>query len=312
MSVVLATDTYATIRPVVERLRQQTVAHKLEIVFVTLSEKDFRAGMRELQEFAAVRIVEIESLVPLGESRAAGVRAATAPLVFLGETHSYPHPTWAETLIAAQAGGWAVIAPGFRNANPIGALSWAGFLSDYGVWNDGLPAGEVDYFPLNNSAFSRSALLEFGGELGAALSHGDQMVIGLRARGRRFYFEPSAQIEHLNVARLKPWMEERFVAGILIAWHRSADWSPARRLVFVCGSPLIPVVLMLRTLTGVRATLRRQRLPAATIPAMIMGSVLKASGEMIGYARWAGEASAEGRMTEYELHKISYARRPAP
>src|SRR5262245_3191966 len=56
MSVVLATDTYATIRPVIERLRQQTIAADLEIVLVTTSAEALGKGMEELREFAGVQL----------------------------------------------------------------------------------------------------------------------------------------------------------------------------------------------------------------------------------------------------------------
>src|SRR5207247_1352154 len=98
-----------------------------------------------------------------------------APLVFIGETHSLPHPRFAQTLIEAHAGPWAVVVPGFRNANPEPSLSWAGFLSDYSPWAYGLPAGEITYAPIYNASYRRSVLLEFGDRLGRALSHGDEM-----------------------------------------------------------------------------------------------------------------------------------------
>ncbi len=141
MSVILPTDVYETIRGVVRRLRQQTVRDQLEIVIVAPVGAPLGLDESELQGFAGVRIVRVEALQPIGAARAAGVRAARAPLVFIGETHSYAHPTCAEMLIEALSGPWAAVVPGFSNANPRGSLSWSLFLMDYGAHLHSLPPG---------------------------------------------------------------------------------------------------------------------------------------------------------------------------
>ena len=79
----------------------------------------------------------------LAPARAAGILAATAPIVFVGETHSFPDSKFAEVLLAGFSGPWTSITPAFDNANPDSAMSWAAFISDYGRWARGLPAGEI-------------------------------------------------------------------------------------------------------------------------------------------------------------------------
>ena len=78
------------------------------------------------------------------------------------------------------------------------------------------------------------------------------------------------------------------------------------RLVYVVGSPLIPVVILSRIWRGVRWTRRRTRLPFGTLPAMIIGAMVSAMGELVGYAGGMGTRSEE-QMTEYEVHKARYA-----
>jgi hypothetical protein len=302
MSVVLVTDDHESVRPALDRWRLQTVKERLEVVLVAPSREAFADA--ELDGFASVRFVELGPPVDLGDGRAAGVRAASAPLVFIGETHSYPHPGFVQTLIEAHAGPWAVVVPGFRNANPERSLSWAGFLSDYSPWASGLPAGEIDYAPIYNASYRRSALLEFGDRLASALTIGDEMLKGLRARGHRMYFEPAATIEHLNLARAVPFVRERFLSGLLIAAQRARRWSWRQRLAYACGSPLLPAVYLSRVRGGVRTV--RRNVPLGAFPAMLAGAFVKAAGEMVGYARGAPPA-AERRMTDYELHKTSYA-----
>ena len=312
LSVCLPTDTVDTLRGVLERLRAQTIAASIEVVIPTPDGDAARAAVANESRFAAVRIVDVPALLPLGRARDAAVRAATAPYIFLGETHSFAQPEWAAMLLARHEEGWAVVVPGFANANPRGVLSWSGFLMDYGAWAQERPSGELQYWPLNNASYRRSVLLECGDDLAHSLGYGDQLLISVRARGHRIFFEPRAGLHHLNVSRLGPWLDERRTAGVVIARYRSSVWSTGKRLAYVLASPLIPFVLFRRVAPTVLATIRARRLPLATLPVMFLGALAHGFGEFLGYARLTSSALAETQMAEYEIHKTRYAGRAAP
>jgi hypothetical protein len=310
LSVVLVTDRFETIRAVVECLRRQTIHEGLELVIAAPSRAALGAADGDLQGFAAVQVVEVGSVDRFDAPRAAAIRAAQAPIVFVGETHTLAHPGFAEALLRAHAAGWAVVVPGLGNANPDNALSWAIFLLDYGRSFHRLPGGEVNYAPTHNASFRREVLLDLGPALGPSLSHGEDLTAVLRERGHRTYREPSARLDHINVSRLRPWIGERFIHGLLIAGRRNQRWSWFTRLVYFFGSPLIPVVLVFRQRETVQLARKDARLPLGTIPALIVGAVVSSIGEMIGYAIGAAW-SAESRMTPYEMHKVRYISRPA-
>jgi hypothetical protein len=214
-------------------------------------------------------------------------------------------------MIEAHDQPWASVVPGFGNANPVGALSWAIFLLDYGQWLHTLPPRETATSPTHNVAYKRQVLLDLGDGLERALTHGDQLTVLFRRERHRSYFEPAARIDHLNVARLGPWVRERFFSGILVAGRRAQRWSALRRLVYLCGSPLIPAVLLSRLRPALAMSLRRHGLPRGTIPAVIAGTIISTLGEVVGYA-WGVGTSTEGGMVELELHKVRYAGRRPP
>ncbi|HET6798144.1 MAG TPA: hypothetical protein VFH40_13375 [Gemmatimonadales bacterium] len=309
LSVILVADHFDTIRRVVHCLRDQTARDRIELVILSPDGARFGADPLELTGFAAVQLLEAQVIEPFTMARAMGVRAATAPLIVIGETHSYPHPGWAEALIAAHELPWAAIAPGFGNANPIGALSWAIFLLDYGRWLTGLRPGEISLAPTHNVAYKRAVLLELGAKLDAALGHGEELTLHFRTWGHRAYFEPAARIDHLNITRPRAWLNERFLGGRLIAGHRSRRWTWPRRFLYFAGSPLIPAVVLSRIRRGVRRARCETRLPGGTMPAILLGALVSAIGEAVGYALGVGPA-AESQMTEYELHKACYASQP--
>jgi hypothetical protein len=306
--VCLPTDRLDTLRPVLARLRTQTIASSIEVVIATPDGEAARQVVADESAFASVRVVEVDALVPLGRARATAVRAATAPFVFLGETHSFAERGWAEALLARHGEGWSVVVPGIANANPRGVLSWAGLLLDYGTWLQDRPPSELRYWPLNNSSCRRAALLECDDDLERGLSYGDQLLLALRAKGHRVYFEPRAVLSHLNISRFRFWLDERWVGGVLVARHRSRDWSRAKRAAYVLGSPLIPFVLFGRVAPGAVAAIRARALPLTTLAVMLLGAAAHGLGELVGYGRLGGVEGAEARMTEYEIHKARYAR----
>lgn len=304
LSVILATDDYATIRPVIEQLRKQTIREDIEVVLVGPSTEALSEALARRHEFASIRIVDAPTnlIAPL---RAAGIRAASAPVVFIGETHSYLSPDGAEILLAALNGRWAAVCPAIGNANPGGALSWAGLLSDYGRWTNGLPAGEIPAVPPHNAVYRRSVLLDFGDRLEYALGFGDELPVRMRTLGQRSCFVPAAQMTHVNVSVRRHWVRERFVSGFITGANRARQWSRVRRFVYVAGSFLIPAVLFWRILPGVRAAAHTNRLPTWTIPAIVAGYVVRAAGELCGYAGM-DRRDHEQQMNEYEMHKLAY------
>jgi glycosyl transferase family 2 len=307
MSVVLATDRCETIGPVIAALRRQTIRDQIELVIVLISPGPAALESAGLEDFAGYRIVEPGRPLTLSESRDAGVRASTAPVVVIGETHAFPHDDWAERLLETQAAGWTVVVPGIRNANPEGPISWANLLLDYGRWLDILPAGPIHSCPPYNAAFERAVALRLA-ELGDnAFSPARDLAVLLPNGRQAIYLEPAAKIDHVNVSRARFWLTQRFFAGRAHAAVRSRAWSWRRRLVYALGAPLIPAVVLTRLGRPVHAALRTRDLPLLTLPALLLGTAAGALGELTAFlagAGRAGERIADG----YELQKMSYTR----
>ena len=305
MSVVVVTDRFRTIRRVLARLREQTARDQLEIIIVIPGGNREGDDIVTLDEFAAHQIVEIATVHPMPVARAAGIRAATAPIVFLGETHSFPNAVFAEKLIAAHEGDWDAVVPGISNANPESIFSWASFLGDYGMWNDTLSAGKIGGGPTWNVAYKRSVLAEADDRLEKAMEHGDELALWFHDRGGRAYFEPAARLEHANVSQMKPWIEQRFLCGVLVASARKERWSVGKRLLYIAASPLIPAVIMYRLRKPVQNLFSNGTLPVSAIATLLFGIVVRTAGEVVGYARGAG-AEAQQRMDQFELHKLAF------
>jgi hypothetical protein len=306
LAVVLPTDTYETIEPVLQKLRQQTIARRIEVILVAPSAEMLAKARAHGSDFFAIRIIEVGSIAPLGIPRAAGIRVASSPFVFVGETHSFLHTDAAEKLLArAKTGCWDAVTPGFENANPTNLFSWSAFLFSYSNWSADLPEGEIDEAPLYDTLYRREVLLEMGDRLEAMLSFGDDLRRALQARGRRLYFEPAARISHLNIAQPRPWMHEYFLIGVMIGFRLAQTWPWWRRLIYIGGVGLIPLVLARRSWHDVRLTARAHDLPVGTLPAVLLLFMIKAAGELFGYAG-RGNCRDEKAVNLYEVRRIDY------
>lgn len=310
LAIAVVADHFSAIRRVVDCLLAQEIRDQLELVVAAPSREKF--GLPELPELARTHIVEIESVDPLPPARAAAVRAAVAPFVFVAETHSLPQPGWAAAIIDAHERGAAVVVPAIGNGNPDDAISWALLIVDYGQWLALRSPRELDQVPGYNTSYRRDLLLSFGARLDELLEQESGLAREVRQRGERICLEPNARLDHLNISRQLPWIRDVFLAGRVLAAMRVKRWSGLRRLVYLGGSPLIPFVVVWRSRRFWRRGGQSLELPGTTFLAFVAVSIVMAIGEMSGYAFRARRAELL-KMTYNELHRELYlARMKAP
>jgi hypothetical protein len=313
LSIVLATDTYDTLRPVIASLRRQVDREQLEIVIVAPPGSLGQIDSSQLDGFGAVRVVPVPEPLLLPRARAAGVRAASAPIVFLGETHCFPEPDMCQRLLSGFTDErCAAVVPAIVNANPKTALSWASYLTDYGGWGPGRTSGELEEPLKYNGAYRRDVLLELGDQLDDLLdANNEELWPILHQRGYYSCFDRDARANHVNATTLRVMLRIRFCAGALIGKQRARRWTWNRRLMYIVGSPLIPAVLVWRARSNVRFGAPGQSLPLGTTVGISVGALTKTVGEVLGYLGLTPH-SAEHGLTDAELHKLRYAQFSPP
>jgi hypothetical protein len=306
LSIIVPADRFADIAELAVCLRAQTVAGRIELVVPTTAPHEMAPDRPELRGLAGVVAVPVASVHPLPAARAAGVAAASAPVIFLGETHSLPEPDWAERLLAAHDTGWRRVTPVLFNGNPDGALSWAAFLLDYGSRASFLPSSPLAWAPVHNASYPAEWLRSNADAL-------ERLLDGYRryAEGREpeegAYRAADARMGHLNVSRPLHWAHERYLAGRLAGAARSADWSALRRAAYIAAAPLIVALLLWREVP----TLRRAglgSLPRLTVPAIVTSLALRVIGEAAAHLRLRGAGRASIHMDAYEIGKRRFTR----
>jgi hypothetical protein len=292
LSYVVPADGWDVVAELAEALERQTLAAEIELVLV--AQRPFEAPR---SRGITVRVV----VAPGGgaHARATGVRASRGEIVALGETHVLPEPEWAGECLAAHERGADVVLPLVQNANPATALSWAGFLMDYGRYAGAATPSTI--VPAYNATVRRSVLLALP-RLEEVLAPGPAFDAALHRHGAKVVPAPGAVLAHLNVDRPVHWVRERLFAGALLGRSRRPRFGLSRRIAYVLSFPLIAALLFARA-----SRAPRRGAPPATVPVIALGCVLYAVGEVWGYAGPPG-VRAERQMLAYEIHKRRYTR----
>ncbi len=294
MSVIVVAGDYSEcLRWTLDHLRAQTIASELECILVTRSKSGVTPAEDAVRGLHSLRVVEDGAMDDAGQAKAAGVRAAKAPLVAFVEDHSYPDPGWAEALVKAYARApFAAVGPVVLNANPASHVSWGCFLVYYGMYMRAEAPEQIQHLPGNQSSYRKEVLLACGPRLPEMLQAEFTLHAELRARGMALRQEPEAKVFHLNYSRIGPAVREYYLASRVFAAQRCHGWTAARRLVYGCGSPLLPLIRVKRILAQARGAGLAARVTAGALGPAILILCAGAVGEFLGYALGPGAAKA--------------------
>ena len=305
LSVVLITpDAFETIGCTVRHLAAQTIANRLELLVAAPASAQVEIPARAVSALAGCRLVPIDHWTTLSAAKAAAVRVATAPVIAFAEDHSFPEPEWAAALVAAHARGFSAVGAQMLNANPGSLLSWAAMFLHFGAAVQPAEGQEVRYTSAShNTSYSRDALLALGDRLPRLMQAELFLQDALRERGLRLYSEPGARTRHVNVTHLRPWLLHGAVGGRMYGALRMEleGWPLHRRLLYIAGSPLIPLLRFGRAMHDIRRTSHRRALLPGVLPAVAAGLVANALGEVSGYLFGIGDS--ERRYSGFEVRR---------
>ncbi len=231
MSVVLI-DLHDNLRETLRALRAQGPVEQIEIVLVVPDPDAVVDRYPELTGFGAVRTVSSGRSPTSGTARAAGVRAARAPIVTYSEDHAFPEPGWLEAHLAAHKAGAAGVGTALRNANPDTPVSWAHLLLCFGAFVMPVAGGRTTNLPWHQSSFRRD-LLPTGPELEVLLKNEGLLHARLHEAGHTLVVESAAVSAHMGPSRLRALVGAAWYGGRVWGDGRARyeGWSPARRAV---------------------------------------------------------------------------------
>jgi hypothetical protein len=298
--VIVTPDQYATIRRTIRNLQKQTARGRLEIVVVAPRAEGLGIDPADFTDFSGLQVVSVGPITSSAAARAAGIRAAHAPVIAFVEDHSFPEPRWAEVLIEAHRQPWAAVGPAMANANPDSMMSWANLVVEYSPWLEATGERVTEQLPGHNTSYKRALLLDYGARLETLLEAESVLQRDLQARGFRLYLA-ATKTYHQNMTYVGATLAVRFHGGRLFAAARAREWAPLRRLLYAGAAPLIPLVRLSRIVRHLGRSAQLRGLLPGLLPALIAVLAVDGAGEMVGYALGGGDALE--RSSQLEFHR---------
>jgi len=288
-------------------LRAQTIRSQIQVVLVARRGREREVDPRKFDGFAALDVVAVDAMPTVASAYAAGMRHATAEVVALVEDHVFVDPDWAARVCEAfSEGRAAAVAPLMLNANPATATSWMNFLVCFTEAATTVEAGDVEYGPGHNTAYRRSVLEQYEGELQRLLQTERNFHYRLRADGHVLRAEPRARLRHTNISIPYEALRQGFLGGVMFARYRAAKMPMVERVARTVLAPLVPLVRLFRL---VRAHWRMPAGDGAPISGWLLvpaGLLAHAVGEAVGY--WPIVRNVESKYEFFELHRIACVR----
>jgi hypothetical protein len=303
LSAVVVAPDRATIATLIGSLAAQAGSERIELVVVAPRGARFEFEESE-RRLGRCTLVEVDGIDNLRSSRAAGIEAAAASLILIAETHCYPAAGWLDAVLAAHEAGWAVVGPGFENANPASAVSWANFADHYARFWRPPHAVAVDEVGGHNSTARRADLLALGDELPHLLRDFPNLQRRLATDGG-ILLEPAATMRHVNMSRVGPWMKESWAVGRVAAASRARAWGRARRWGYALAWPLLAAVEWWRRQPPLRRLAQRTDIPRAASLLLPLGLLVRCAGEAVGFVTLSGGGS-EAVVADTEVRRLAF------
>jgi hypothetical protein len=215
--------------------------------------------------------------------RAAGLRAARAPIVALTEEFARPAANWCARLVALHAAlPHAVIGGAIENAND-SVINWALFFGDAGRYQEPVPEGPAAFVSDVNVSYKRAPLFSVA-ETWRERYHETGLHDALRRQGHVLWLARDLVVrQDRGQIALREAVRERYAWARLYAGRRAAEVGPITRVTLALGSPALGPVLFLRQsrTTWARRRHRRPFLRSALI--LLVMNVVRSAGEFVGY-----------------------------
>ena len=198
-----------------------------------------------------------------------------------GSMHSTPD-NWSAAVVSAHASPHAAIGGPVEKYQPDRPLNWAVYLRELGTFMPPVQEGVTSALTDCNVSYKREDLRAIEPVWSAAF-HEHQVHAALRERGGTLWLSTALITYQQRSLKLCPAVAERYVFGRLYGGLRAGDISAGKRLALIAASPLLPLLLLVRVLSGVLGKRRHVGACFAALPYLMLFSLVWSWGEFVGY-----------------------------
>ncbi len=210
-----------------------------------------------------------------------GLRAAKGEVLALVQDCVIPASDWVEQVLSAHALPYGVVGGAVEHGAKR-PLNWAVFFQDFGRHQPPLKEGPAVYLTDINVSYKRTAL-EAVKELWQNRYKEVTVNWALDRLGVTLWQRPQIVVTHsrgeLEIVKL---IIERYSWGRLFGVIRTREMALPSRLTYILLSPLIPLIVLFRTVKkAIRSNHRRHLVMA--MPHLVVLTVVWCFGEFMGY-----------------------------
>ena len=245
---------------------------------------------RLARDYPWIRVVHAPELEKVPALRRRGVEEARGDLVAVIEEHCSAAPDWLHQAVAALSkGSYGAAGGAISDANYKRLRDWVVYFCEYNGSLPPVPAGETDQLNDANIVYPRRLLVEHAQLLDEGYWPMTLHPTLLR-KGIKLLSVPEMVVYHRGPFNFGYYLHQRFLFSRAFAGVRARAQSPGRRLAYIVGAPLIPVMLLGRMTAKVLQKRRRVARFVVTLPLTVPALVVLVAGEWVGCLLGPGDA----------------------
>lgn len=287
LSVIIAAEDTSQIEDCLNALKGQVRRGEVEIIVAICCADETSRFIKP--EFPDIKLIHFSKRKSLPLLLGAGIEQSTGDIVAVTDSTCVVAGNWVSEILKSHQAPHPVIGGGVEMAGGKGIVDWAAYFCDYGQFMHPMEEGVVNELPGNNVSFKRWALKR-GQEYVRNGFWKTYWCRKLQEEGIQLISMPSIVVYYKKSFCLEPFLIRRFLHGRCFAGMRIAKVSVFKRMCYLAGSPLLPVLFLQRTINVV--LLKRQYLKEfiLSFPISVMAIVVWSLGECWGYLLGAGNS----------------------
>ncbi|MBW8041926.1 MAG: glycosyltransferase [Planctomycetes bacterium] len=253
---------------------------------------NYRDGVKQMLErqFPQVKHLCFSAETTVPELRTQGILHTTGEIVVLTEDHCIFDNHWCSEIKKAHESSYPIIGGCVENASER-LLDWAVYFHDYGKYMLPNSAGVVKTLSGINVSYKRLFLNRIEDTFRKGFFE-TFIHSKLTKEGDPLYLAPSAIVYHNKSYKIKEAFTQCYHHGRSFGAMRISSASFFKRLSFVLGSTILPLLLPLRIALGILKKGRHIKELLLSFPCLVLLMTSWSYGEFCGYLCGEGGSAA--------------------
>ncbi len=242
-----------TIDKTLASLMAQKTTFGYEVIVVNSSEDSTATIVRE--QFPSVTLIQLKVPTLAGPARNIGAGNAAGRYVAFLDSDCIVASDWLERLLAIHSDDYCAVGGSVSNANPEGAVSWAGYMLEFcEFFAHGKPT-VTNHVPSGNYLIEKRVFEEAGGFPEDFPAQDDRYFnwILMQRTGKPLFIDPTITVDHYHRYSFSDFKRHQIKigrGGVQILRSTDMRWSGlvAKRALLTLLLPIAPIPKLLRVI----------------------------------------------------------------